>query len=140
MTIFRWFHGDLTAEEAAEAISGTEAGTFLLRFSASQPGSIAVSFLDEKLTPRQLLLSRLKDGKWQSSSNKVFHPHSIFSNHQESTFVSLQEFVQESISNKLLRRPFINPVSTVSSVLLKWHEEARHQNSIIDSIWKPFME
>jgi hypothetical protein len=67
----RWFHGDLSAEEAAEIITGTEVGTFLLRLSASQPGSVAVSFVDEKLTPRQTLLVRLKDAKWQSSIHKV---------------------------------------------------------------------
>jgi hypothetical protein len=54
--------------------------------------------------------------------------------------VSLQEFVQECMSDKLLRKPIVNPVATIANILLKWHEAARQQNSIIDSIWKPFME
>ncbi len=33
-----WFQGDIGSDEAADLLAGKDVGTFLLRFSSSQPG------------------------------------------------------------------------------------------------------
>ncbi|MFN3503954.1 MAG: SH2 domain-containing protein, partial [Allorhizobium sp.] len=43
----RWFRGFLTYEQSVALLAGRPPGTFLLRFSRSQPGSLAVAFTAE---------------------------------------------------------------------------------------------
>ena len=38
MTDYRWFFGDISSHEAVERLGEAEPGTFLFRFSTSQPG------------------------------------------------------------------------------------------------------
>lgn len=43
-----WWHGDLSAEEAQELLKDKKPGTFLIRFSSTQRGCFASSFVDTK--------------------------------------------------------------------------------------------
>ena len=40
----RWFHGFLTYSETVDLLSDTPTGTYLMRFSKSQPGSMVLAF------------------------------------------------------------------------------------------------
>ncbi len=40
---FRWFHGPIDSDEAKRRLSNMPAGTFLVRFSLTTPGSYTIS-------------------------------------------------------------------------------------------------
>jgi hypothetical protein len=42
-----WFHGFLSRREVGALLSGAKVGTFLVRFSKSQPGSFALCFVSQ---------------------------------------------------------------------------------------------
>jgi len=50
-----WFHGDISAEEANDLLTGQKCGTFLVRFSSK--GTFAASFVDSKDTIRHVLIA-----------------------------------------------------------------------------------
>jgi hypothetical protein len=39
----KWFHGPITKEEAVKILQGQKYGTFLVRFSSTEPGCFAIS-------------------------------------------------------------------------------------------------
>lgn len=41
--LYRWFHGFLGSTEAQKALKGKPDGTFLIRFSTTNPGSYALT-------------------------------------------------------------------------------------------------
>jgi len=43
----KWFHGDLTQQEAEDRLSDQTKGTFLIRFSASAPGCFTISHINK---------------------------------------------------------------------------------------------
>ena len=47
-----WFHGDLTVADACDRLVQQGPGTFLLRFSSSEPGSFTISRVDMRGTVR----------------------------------------------------------------------------------------
>eukprot|EP01088_Endostelium_zonatum_P019356 TRINITY_DN6649_c0_g1_i2.p1 TRINITY_DN6649_c0_g1~~TRINITY_DN6649_c0_g1_i2.p1 ORF type:complete len:1133 (-),score=354.80 TRINITY_DN6649_c0_g1_i2:85-3483(-) len=51
-----YFHGFLTSNEARALITGKPIGTFLLRFSETQPGSIVVSMINKKSEFLQIMV------------------------------------------------------------------------------------
>jgi len=51
----RWFHGDISLQEAQARLAGTEPGTFLLRFS-SNPGQFALSKMIENLSKEHVIV------------------------------------------------------------------------------------
>lgn len=42
-----WFHGELTLTESQQRLSGLPGGTFLVRFSSTQPGCFTISSLTQ---------------------------------------------------------------------------------------------
>lgn len=48
ITSERWFYGCLSRREALLLLAGQPVGTFLMRFSKSQPGAFALSFVSEQ--------------------------------------------------------------------------------------------
>jgi len=63
----RWFHGDISLQEAQARLAGTEPGTFLLRFS-SNPGQFALSKMIENLSKEHVIvhirISHIPGGKY----------------------------------------------------------------------------
>jgi hypothetical protein len=51
-----WFEGDYSGSEATETLQGHKQGTFLVRFSTSNPGSYAVSFVAADGQPSHSLI------------------------------------------------------------------------------------
>jgi hypothetical protein len=45
----KWFHGNISTQNATDRLSGQEAGTFLIRFSSSAPGCYTISSVDNNL-------------------------------------------------------------------------------------------
>lgn len=52
----RYFHGFLSFDQTRQRLAGKAAGTFLLRFSASQKGALVVAFVDDAGSVRQSLV------------------------------------------------------------------------------------
>ena len=42
-----WFHGEVTLNESQQKLSGLPGGTFLVRFSSTQPGCFTISSLTQ---------------------------------------------------------------------------------------------
>lgn len=55
---FRWFHGEISAPEAEKKLAGKEKGTFLVRFSARDPGCYAISTVGSKQIKRYRVYHR----------------------------------------------------------------------------------
>ena len=68
-----WFFGDLSGEEAQEALEGQPAGTFLVRFS-SQPGCFAVCYVGADMQITKVIVTQNTNG-FQFSSNGQAWPH-----------------------------------------------------------------
>jgi len=54
----QWFHGDINAQESSIRLSAHGPGTFLVRFSFSQPGAYSLVFLDDSYKLRHQLIRR----------------------------------------------------------------------------------
>jgi len=123
----KYFHGELSSDEANVLLKNQDVGTFLVRFSASQPGALAISFVDQGSQIKQLLIRKSPDGKWITNVNN-----------SPENYMSIQEFLESS--SNVFKKPFLNPCSGVSmDILSKWKSDAVNQEKIIDSIWKPFI-
>jgi hypothetical protein len=74
LVIQQWFHGDINAQESSIRLSAHGPGTFLVRFSFSQPGAYSLVYLDDSYKLRHQLIRRkvIKDGDESGRSTQVF--------------------------------------------------------------------
>ncbi len=66
--VLSWFEGDYSSSETEEALQGHPPGTFLVRFSGSQVGAFAISFVDggdrisHSLVEHEGVVGKIKEG------------------------------------------------------------------------------
>jgi len=68
-----WFHGEIDTLEAQQKIGGMNAGTFLVRFSSSQPGCYTISSLTQGTTSIKHQRVSFVSGKGFNLNNKWYN-------------------------------------------------------------------
>jgi len=63
-----WFVGDCSGSEAQEALNGQPIGTFLVRFSSTQVGAFAISFVNNEEAISHSLIEHLTSGEYKITS------------------------------------------------------------------------
>jgi len=66
ITKTNWFHGILTKAEAESRLSNEKPGTFLVRFSANNPGCYVISKVATDRSPKHILIAHNKDGSFST--------------------------------------------------------------------------
>merc|ERR1711916_86995 len=66
-----WWHGDISADEATQLLQGKKNGTFLIRFSGSQLGCFASSYVDQNGVIEKGLIVGTPQG--YQLGRKLFH-------------------------------------------------------------------
>lgn len=104
-----WFHGDLSAVEAAEVLQGHAEGTFLIRFS-SQPGCFAASYVAEDNEVKHALIQGLPQGGF------------LFAGEEE-TFSSLTPLIEAY--SAILWNALPNHETEVATIVRKYLESKK---------------
>lgn len=97
LTITRYFHGDLSLEEAEVKLKCGEGCCYLLRLSPSQPGAFVLSYLKKDQVVHHPIFYVSKDRQFYSEKDNVFH--------------SLDSAVKHCIKSFNLKKPISGPFS-----------------------------
>lgn len=108
--ISRYFHGDLTGEDATKLLANSPSGTFLLRFSSS--GDLAASYIAENNEVKHSLIHK-ENGKFTVGSL----------NGESIQFSSIKEFVSAYQAQGTFKTPYRN----MSSIFIE-ERPARNQH------------
>lgn len=99
--MFRWFHGFLASAEVQHLLYDKPEGTYLIRFSNSQPDSFALAFVDDKLSIRTVLILREDDAYTIKESEE-----------RTARFESIQEIIdvyghvlKQHLNSKVIKKP-----------------------------------
>lgn len=93
-----WFHGFISANESKKFLEQQIAGTFLIRFSGSRPGSLVLDYVMQHSHVRSVRLTAHPGGGFAAPSAE--------SQSKELVFKTLHELVETNTKNGVLRYPF----------------------------------
>jgi len=63
-----WFHGNLSKTEAEGRLRNENPGTYLVRFSANNPGCYVISKVATDRSPKHILIAHNKDGSFSTKT------------------------------------------------------------------------
>jgi len=73
-----WFHGDLSKTEAESRLRNERIGTYLVRFSANNPGCYVISRVSSDKSPKHVLIVHNKDGSFSLKGAKDQKTYATF--------------------------------------------------------------
>lgn len=146
--MFRWFHGDLTPQESAEMLQHSAtgftllytpfeysfliliSGFFLIRFSSSQIGSFAASYVESPNTVKHMLLTgaNLRQHVLKCSSSltnlaaigtETGPVSAVRDNGESASAPNLFALVQQ-FQSSIFQVPLANPAADVASIVSQW--------------------
>jgi len=126
----RWFQGDLTSVESAEMLHDQPIGTFLIRFSGSQVGNYAATFINFEKHIKHMLIQKIPGNRFQLDTEEG--PRLIFH--------SMTEVVAHYKKLGVFKVPLPNPASEVNEIIQKWTNEVASFESSIDAIFSNISE
>uniref|UniRef100_A0A7S1VQ07 Uncharacterized protein n=1 Tax=Sexangularia sp. CB-2014 TaxID=1486929 RepID=A0A7S1VQ07_9EUKA len=93
-----WWHGDISGDEASDLLKGRKPGTFLIRFSATQRGCFASSYVGQDGTIEKGLIVGSPTGYQMSGK----------------TFTSMEEIVASLVHWGIFSEPYKNTTNEVN--------------------------
>eukprot|EP01120_Amphizonella_sp_Union-15-10_P006358 TRINITY_DN2020_c0_g1_i1.p1 TRINITY_DN2020_c0_g1~~TRINITY_DN2020_c0_g1_i1.p1 ORF type:complete len:534 (+),score=75.00 TRINITY_DN2020_c0_g1_i1:103-1602(+) len=90
----RWFHGTLSLRDCESRLSDQPCGTFLIRFSESNPGDFVIGYVDKKGTVEHKVIERIVEQNNRASLMKQFYCVKVSGN-EISRFNTLRALVSD---------------------------------------------